>query len=236
MDRYNNGEYLATHPGWHQEDSPFKARQVRKALLDAGLKPRSIAEVGCGAGGIIAGLAETFGDAQCMGYEISRDAFKLCQSHTAPNLRYVLGDFSQSSDRFDVIVSCDVLEHVDDYLGFIRVLGSRASHVVLNIPLDITAVNLLLKRFEYARRHSGHLHYFTRETALASVEHAGLKVRSHFLAPGGIERAVTLRQKLAAIPRLMAGLFGRDFSTRFFGGCSLIVLADGAVASARQAE
>jgi len=229
VNRYVNGEYIAAHPTWHAEDSPYKATQVGMILREAGISPASIVEVGCGAGGVVAALAREFPGAQCRGYEISPDAFRMCGRHALPNLQYILGDYADTEGLADVVVSCDVLEHVEDYLGFIRMLGARSRHVVLNVPMDISVANVLLKRFGYARAKSGHLHYFTKETALASVAQAGLPVTRSFLVPGGIVRAVSLKQKLAAVPRLAMGLFGAEISCRLFGGYSLVLLAKGRV-------
>jgi SAM-dependent methyltransferase len=225
MDKYTSGEYLATHPQWHAEDSPFKAANIRTLMRRSGLSPGTIVEVGCGAGGVIADIAQYFPGAQCVGYDISADAIGLCARHAAPNLSYVRGDFSATNVRADLLISCDVLEHVEDYLGFIRMLGSRADHVILNIPLEVCVANLLLKRFDHSRELWGHLHYFTKETAIASVRHAGLEIEGHFVALGGIARADGFWQRVAAIPRKLLLAFGRDVSSMLLGGCSLMVHA-----------
>lgn len=227
MDKYNSGEYLATHPKWHAEDSPFKAANIRTLMQRSGLSPTTIVEVGCGAGGVIADIANAYPDSQCVGYDISADAINLCAVHWAPNLKYIQGDFGETDARADLVISCDVLEHVDDYLGFIRMLGSRASHVILNIPLEICVANVLLKRFDHSRALWGHLHYFSKETAIASVQHAGLEIEGHLVALGGIARANSIWLKLAAIPRFMLLALGRNFSSMLLGGCSLVLHARG---------
>ena len=227
MDRYRDGGYLSANPTWHAEDSPFKASQVKRAIERSGITPRSIVEVGCGAGGIVAELARAYPSVPCVGFEVSEDAYRLCGQHRASNLKYVLGDFVHGDEKVDVVVCCDVFEHVDDYVGFIRALGAKARHLVFNIPLDVSVSNILLRRFDHLRVRYGHLHYFTRETALATLEYAGLKVRTEFLAPGGIARAVTARKRLAAIPRVIVGAISQELSCRLMGGCSLVVVADG---------
>jgi SAM-dependent methyltransferase len=218
---------LSANPTWHAEDSSFKASQVKRAIERSGITPRSIAEVGCGAGGIVAELARTYPSVRCVGFEVSEDAHRLCAQHRASNLTYVLGSFVHADEEVDLIVCCDVFEHVDDYVGFVRALGAKARHLIFNIPLDLSVSNILLRRFDYLRGRYGHLHYFTRETALATLEHAGLKVRTEFLANGGIARAVTARKRLAAIPRVIVGAFSPELSCRLMGGYSLVVVADG---------
>jgi SAM-dependent methyltransferase len=227
VNRYRDGSYLSANPTWHAEDSSFKASQVKQAMARSGISPRSIVEVGCGAGGIVAELARSYPSVPCVGFEVSEDAYGLCAQHRASNLTYVLGNFLDSDEKVDLAVCCDVFEHVDDYVGFIRALGARARHLIFNIPLDLSVMNVLLRRLDHLRRRYGHLHYFTRETALATLEYAGLQVRTEFLANGGIARAVTARKRLAAIPRVIVGAVSPEWSCRLMGGYSLVVVADG---------
>jgi len=55
-DMYQNGEYLRKNPTWDVEDSPWKAAQILKMLLEHNIRPCSIGEVGCGAGEILINL------------------------------------------------------------------------------------------------------------------------------------------------------------------------------------
>jgi len=47
------GNYLENNPTWHIEDSPWKAKQIFKMLNKNSINPKSIAEIGCGAGEIL---------------------------------------------------------------------------------------------------------------------------------------------------------------------------------------
>ena len=51
--RYNDGGYLSENPDWHVGDSPWKAQQIHKIIDRNKLSPRTICEVGCGAGEIL---------------------------------------------------------------------------------------------------------------------------------------------------------------------------------------
>ena len=50
---YIDGRYESLHPTWHAEDSEWKGRQVIAMLRRNHLEPRTVCEVGCGAGGIL---------------------------------------------------------------------------------------------------------------------------------------------------------------------------------------
>src|SRR5690348_15138726 len=82
---YTSGEYLrATGGNWHLEDSDFKAEYVDRIVRRVGLKPRSVCEIGCGAGGVLASLRQRWpAETHFTGYEISPQAHKLSQQFAA---------------------------------------------------------------------------------------------------------------------------------------------------------
>lgn len=55
---YTDGKYLQENPTWHLEDSPWKAEHILRMMQKNQLMPRSICEVGCGAGGILQQLTK----------------------------------------------------------------------------------------------------------------------------------------------------------------------------------
>ena len=46
-----------------------------------------------------------------------------------------------------------------------------------------------------------------------------------FYTPGGIERAETVKQRVAKLPRRVLSMISQDFAVRALGGYSLLVLA-----------
>lgn len=144
---YRDGSYLANNPSWHEEDSPWKARQIIRLLEANRLKPSTICEIGCGAGGILTSMArEMSPTTRFKGYEISPDAFALCASKRASNVQFSLTDLlAEDAEHFDVALAIDVFEHVEDYFGFLRKLKPRATYKVFHIPLDMSVLWTLLK-------------------------------------------------------------------------------------------
>jgi len=225
-DLYSSGEYAARNPQWHQEHSQWKAMQVRRLLENHNIRPKRLAEVGCGAGGILEILHRQL-DPQpaCVGYEISPQAFSMAQRREARGLQYHLGAPGPEVEPYDVVLAMDVFEHVEDYLGFIRGLQSLARWKIFHIPLDLSVLSLAKPIYlNMAREQVGHLHYFTRETALASLEQAGLQVRDSFYTSVELDQGVYGRKRLQALRKL---LFSRnaDLAARWLGGFSLLVLA-----------
>lgn len=75
-----NGLYLKNNPAWHVEDSSWKATQILKMLDRNPIDPKSVIEVGCGAGEILNQLYLSMpDDVEFTGYDISRDAINLAR-------------------------------------------------------------------------------------------------------------------------------------------------------------
>ena len=228
---YRDGTYLEHNPDWHEGDSEWKARQILKLMQRSGLTPSSVCEVGCGAGGILAELARALGDGVRLdGYEISPHAYAICSRRARHNLRYHLGDFlGEDTPPYDVVMAIDVFEHVEDYLGFLRKLRTRARRHVFHIPLDLS-VNTVLRgnALTHGRKVVGHLHYFTKETALATLQDTGYRVVDHFYTAGSIElkKNSGLKARLMKIPRRLLFTLHPDLAVRLLGGYALMVLCE----------
>ena len=227
LDLYTSGEYAAKNPDWHLEHSPWKARQVRRMLDKHGLKPGRIAEVGCGAGGILEALRNELDPRpDCVGYEISPQAFELAGKREVEGLRFRLGTPCAEDGVFDLVLAMDVLEHVEDYLGFIRSLKPLAPWKIIHIPLDLSVVSVARPIYlNMAREHVGHLHYFTLETALASVEQAGLKVKDWFFTSIELDQGVHGTKRLQMLRRWLHK-WRPHLAARWLGGFSVMVLAE----------
>jgi len=223
---YSSGEYASLNPSWHQEHSQWKADQVIRMFQRHGLNPKTIAELGCGAGGILASLHDRLvPQPSCVGYEISPQAFAMARKREANGLKFVLGPSDLVTDQFDVVLAMDVFEHVEDYLGFIRGMKKIGVWKILHIPLDLSLVSIYKPiLLQQARDGVGHLHYFTRETAIASLEHAGLSVKDWFYTSVEIDHGPHGRKRLHSLREF---LFTRnqDLAARWLGGFSLLVLA-----------
>ena len=225
---YQDGTYLSQNRTWHAEDSRWKAANVGLMLGRNGIAASTICEVGCGAGGILECLAEDYGpDVTFSGYEISPQAFELCHPKERQNLRFFLKDALDAQEAFfDVVLAMDVLEHVEDYLGFLRKLRARGTFKVFHIPLDLS-VQMVLRSTPImrARASVGHLHYFTKETALATLTHAGYRVLdSFYTSPMELPHRGWRRGVLRG-PRTVLFSVNRDLTVRVLGGFSLMVLA-----------
>jgi hypothetical protein len=226
---YTGEEYGAKHPDWHAERSPWKAEQILKMIGRNGLTPRTVCEVGCGAGEILNRLSQRMdGDVRFEGYEIAEQAYRLAEQRTTSRVRYFNEDvFSGEGRFFDLVLCIDVIEHVEDIYGILRRLRGLGKWKILHIPLDLSAQTVLRRgRLVRQRARVGHIHYFTKELALRALQDTGYTILDHAYTPSLIKHIQTWKQRVATLPRVLLFALNRDFASRLLGGYSLLVLAE----------
>src|SRR5215831_17899372 len=137
---YWAGTYCANNPTWHEEDSQWKAKQILRMLHRNELRPRVVAEIGCGAGGVLSNLYDLLvAGTVFRGYEPSPQAFKLCKGKAKERLEFNLGSLDGvNCEDVDLLLIIDVLEHVENCHEFLKELARKASFKILHIPLELT--------------------------------------------------------------------------------------------------
>ena len=126
---YTTRSYLEKNPLWHTEESCWKAEHLLRMINRHKIVPRTICEVGCGAGEVLKQLQHRL-DKECyfLGCDISPQAIELCRSRANERLHFELGDVTKISERFfDVILVLDVIEHLEDYFHFCEPSRSEPS-------------------------------------------------------------------------------------------------------------
>ncbi len=226
---YQNGTYLKNNPTWHEEDSQWKAEKILDLLNKNGLLPKTIAEIGCGAGGILQYIANSDNKIVCHGFEISSDVFELCQRKTQTNLLFFHEDLLNKdlNEQYDLLLAIDVFEHVEDYIGFLRKLRNLGRYKVFHIPLDLSVQAIFrVSPIEYSRNKYGHLHHFTKEIALSALMQAGYEIIDCSYTSGSLELSyLGWKTRLLKLPRKILFAVNQDFAARLLGGFSLLVLA-----------
>ncbi len=190
---YLNDEYYRKNPTWDVEDSEWKAAHVCAVIGRLPIKPVRIAESGCGAGEVLNQLHRALSaDVEFFGYDISPRAIEMCRSREKDRLNFNLGGVPEDS-HFDVLLALDVFEHVDDYLGFLREIRNRADIKIFHMPLDMSVISVIkVTPILHARDSVGHLHYFSKETALRSLTDCGYEILDCFYTSGPINRVPRL--------------------------------------------
>jgi len=225
---YTDGSYLDKTGGtWHLEDSPFKAEQIFKVLArHSEVQPDTICEIGCGAGGILSELQKLLpGHITFTGYEISPQAHDISARFSNSQCQFVLGDAFAETSTYDLVVVMDIVEHVEDCFSFLRQTRQKGRWKLYHIPLD-THVSAVLRGVN-GWDSVGHIHLFTIETALKSVEYTGHRVVDWILTDGALATPnKAVRTRIANLVRLPLAKFSAKLAARLIGGYSILILAE----------
>ena len=225
--RYLDNHYSLDNPGWDADDSPWKAGHVASVLRKCNLRPKTICEIGCGAGGILRSLAEDYPEAELIGYDIAPDAESFWDDHRKSGINLHVGDFfSLNHKNYDLILLLDVLEHVADPHKFLVEIKSYTKYVIIHFPLDLSALSVLRETpLLHVRRKVGHIHYFTKGLALELLDECGWEIaywqytEASFSAP---QRR--FKTKIFGWLRKWIYMLHKDVGVRLLGGETLMVL------------
>ena len=219
---YVDGRYLDCVPTLHAADSPWKAQQCKVLLSELGVEPSAICDVGCGAGGVLAALKDTYPAAEATGFDISPTAIGLATQEHA-GIQFTEGNVV---GRYDLMLVMDVIEHVEDCFGFTRGLRQHADLMLFNIPLELTCLSLLRNVPIAHRQAIGHIHYFTRQTALALLTDCGFAIVAARYIPAVVDLAARDLKSRAITAVQRAGFrLAPHLSVLTVGGYSLLAAA-----------
>ena len=112
------------------------------------------------------------------GFDVSPQALERAIGKQTPNTKFYLDNILERDDLFfDIVLAIDVMEHVEDYIGFLKKLKRRGTYKIFHIPLDLS-VQSVFRAWPILnlRRDVGHLHYFFKETALMTLEDCGYTI------------------------------------------------------------
>jgi SAM-dependent methyltransferase len=222
-----NSIFFQNNHEWGQGDSKGKAAALFRLIQDRKLDIKTVAEIGCGAGGVLENLQKLLPpETVLQGYDIAQDAIELARPKQNNKLTFHQRNFLETGVKVDLLVMADVFEHVDNYYDFLRQARSKAKHFLFSIPLDLSLLTLLRPgMLERQQICNGHIHYFSEKSALLALKHAGYKIIDSCL----ISRIIDLQRKMP-IPhylfwRSQLALLGRRWATILSGECILGVYA-----------
>ncbi len=219
MDRYTSGSYGQAVPDWHESDAPFKVAGLVRFVRDIGWKPTSVVDIGCGTGRVLQGVCRELG-ATGVGVDVAGEA--IARTPSEEGLTYRVGDVADAGTA-DMVMAIDVVEHVADDIAFVARLAKVAPHILLRIPLDISALDALRPaRMLAARQEWGHRHVYTVDLAHALVRDAGLTIVQSRTDRVPVAASST-RGKVSDRARQIVHSLAPLSATRWLGGYSLLI-------------
>ncbi len=228
-DMYTNGQYLKHNPTWGADDAAWKAELIYAMIQKHGLKPATVCEPGCGSGEILWNLQQKM-EKICTftGYDISSQAIDLASRHSNQKLTFRLADISEEIGKtYDLILLIDLIEHLEDYFEFLRILKDKSRYKILHIPLEMFAISVLYPAFHQGQKQKvGHLHYFSKDTALQGLRNLGYEIVDFYYTAGYTlpHHDYGIKDRMLNVPRRLLYPFAPDFTVRLWGGYSLLVL------------
>ena len=228
---YKDGTYYKNNPTWDAEDSAWKAGMIHELIQKNKIVVKEVTEVGCGAGVILEELSKKMPAVERFeGYDISPDAIQLASGIRSEKIKFYQQDFLAQETKTDTLLLIDVLEHVEDYFGFIRSLNGRANNYVFHIPLDLSCRTLLKPYVLLQQREAvGHLHYFSRDMIFWLLKDTGYTIVDwHYTKPvTDINKSTSFKQGVKKTLRNISFSLNKRLSDKLWGGYSMLVLAHG---------
>ncbi len=146
---------------------------VLRSLADDTIKnARQIAEIGCGHGLLQSQVEAAYGR-EVAGFDLNEFALRQNVSRRSPVYCYDIGQKARElSEHFDVIFLFDVLEHIDDELGF---LASVSHHLAPDgaLMLNVPAGQWAYSQYDVA---AGHVRRYTIRSLRQALRGSGFEV------------------------------------------------------------
>lgn len=229
-DIYINGEYFKNNPHWDITDAKWKVEIVFKLLQKNNIHPQEVMEIGCGAGGNLHELSKKDpGIKKLMGYDISPQAIALANKNSSDRITYFNEDLAAADNILtNLLLVIDVIEHVDDFYGFLRQLKMKSEHFIFHIPLDLSCRTVMKPQVLLQQRKSvGHIHYFSAATAAWALSDTGYEIvdRVYTKPVVDTERPRSIKRLVKFILRNISFAINKEWSVKKWGGYSIMILA-----------
>ncbi|PVD51247.1 methylase [Terrimonas sp.] len=226
---YTGGSYLEHNQNWNLEDASWKAAIIHKLLKRNNILPADIVDVGCGAGGVLEELAKKdLGTKTFTGFDIAPDAIAIACKKGTGNVQFINDDYTKDGyPQTNLLLAIDVIEHIDDFYGFLRKLKARSEYFIFHIPLDLCCWSLLRPHILLQQRNAvGHIHYFSKEMVLWFLADIGFTVIDfEYSKPDlDIKPAATFKLFVKKQLRKISFAINKELSIKLWGGYSMMIL------------
>lgn len=229
-DIYVNGEYFNNNPDWDIADARWKTDVIVDLLKRNKLNPKQVIEVGCGAGeNLVELLKKDNGIEKLTGFDISPQAINLAAKKVTDKISFFNEDITGKENMHaDLMLVIDVVEHVDDYYGFLRKLKTKSDWFVFHIPLDLSCRTVMKPHVLLQQRQSvGHIHYYSKEMVEWALLDTGYEIIDwEYTKPVvDVQPANSVKRFVKKILRNFSFAINKDWSAKKWGGYSMMILA-----------
>jgi SAM-dependent methyltransferase len=171
---------------WRALGARSKGAHAAALCGRAGLRARTLVEIGCGDGALLAELSARGVAPVLDGFELSGPAAELARARDVPGARrvdaYDGARVPAPDGGYDLAVLSHVLEHVREPAALLAEAARVATWVLVEVPLEANrSAARPAKRAEAAR--IGHIQAFDRGAVRALMSRAGLLVVAELSDP-----------------------------------------------------
>jgi len=147
------------------------------SVLPKCLQLRSVAEVGCFTGTLVAHFLPHQEELTRYGYDCNSKAITKGRN-IHPNVTFFCEDILTSEIRqYDLVILSDIVEHIQDDVGFLRHLRKLTNNVLLNLPLEKSWSTIGRK---YGMQDpSGHLRAYSLKDAVHLCSTSGFTISNY---------------------------------------------------------
>lgn len=198
---------------WLRYGAVEKANSVELLLNRNGIRPRTLLELGCGTGAVIAECQRRELATEFTAIDYSSEAIQYLASNST-GIRCMAADITDPAFRldqsFDVVILSHVLEHLEEPLQFLRSLATRLHfrHLVAEVPLEDLLASRIKNVFrDRTRNTAGHVSFFTQRSISRLLSAADLRPTDHRRYAPTLSRQMTLfatrRDRLSNISTIL---------------------------------
>ncbi len=227
---YINGEYFKNNPTWDIADAGWKTDVIVDLLTRNNIAVIDVIEIGCGAGANLVELAKkNTGIKKLHGYDISPQAIELAKKNESDKISFFNEDLTAKENiNTDLMLVIDVVEHVDDFYGFLRNIKAKSKYFVFHIPLDLSCRTIMKPHVLLQQRQSvGHIHYFTKEMVEWFLKDTGYELTDWVYTKPvvDVQPADLVKRFIKKMLRNISFSVSKDWSAKRWGGYSMMILA-----------
>jgi len=184
-------EYLRLNPNMHLEDSLAKVKQVLN-VIPKGVTFKSMLDVACGAGLITMEVAKELKIQKSVGIDISNKMIEKAKEIDKDNLvQWEVADIFKYklSSEFDLVLCVDILEHLEDDLGFLEKVSEIGKYAIVKTPLERSLFSRFLVRlrifdpWEDTKERYGHLQHYDEKSLTSLIAESGFTIEESISVP-----------------------------------------------------
>ncbi|MDQ3123747.1 MAG: class I SAM-dependent methyltransferase [bacterium] len=137
------------------------------------LPVKSFVDIGCGAGELACTLAEK--GYKGMGIDFSGDAIAVAENIRKQRgisraiLKFKKGSLSELPIKFDLLISCEVLEHLENDRKFLKDIHKYSDYFIFSVPAR-------MKWFDVFDEKVGHFRRYEKKSMIQLLEDEGYEV------------------------------------------------------------